>query len=83
MIKKGGLSSGNIAFWSARPGYEASVNGTSVTFAENSRYMIQDKGQWFNTIRIPMQIVSNKVGQKTGRGGTNFAICSPTVATIF
>ena len=37
---------------------------------------------WFQTLGQKMQKVSNKIHQLTLRGGANFAVCSPTVATI-
>jgi len=40
------------------------------------------QGQWFQTLGTKMQKVSNKIHQKTLRGGANFIVCSPTVATI-
>jgi hypothetical protein len=40
------------------------------------------QGQWFQTLGTKMQKVSNKIHQKTLRGGANFIITSPNVATI-
>jgi hypothetical protein len=40
------------------------------------------QGQWFQTLGTKMQKVSNKIHQKTLRGGANFLVCSPNVATI-
>jgi hypothetical protein len=40
------------------------------------------QGQWFQTLGTKMQKVSNKIHQKTLRGGANFIVCSPSVATI-
>jgi len=40
------------------------------------------QGQWFQTLGTKMQKVSNKIHQKTLRGGANFMVVSPTVATI-
>ena len=40
------------------------------------------QGQWFQTLGTKIQKVSNKIHQKTLRGGANFAVVSPTVATI-
>jgi len=37
---------------------------------------------WFQTLGQKMQKVSNKIHQLTMRGGANFAVCSPTVATV-
>ena len=40
------------------------------------------QGQWFQTLGTKIQKVSNKIHQKTLRGGANFMVCSPSVATI-
>jgi len=40
------------------------------------------QGQWFQTLGTKMQKVSNKIHQKTLRGGANFIVTSPNVATI-
>ena len=40
------------------------------------------QGQWFQTLGTKVQKVSNKIHQKTLRGGANFLVVSPTVATI-
>ena len=40
------------------------------------------QGQWFQTLGTKVQKVSNKIHQKTLRGGANFMVVSPTVATI-
>ena len=40
------------------------------------------QGEWFQTLGTKMQKVSNKIHQKTLRGGANFVVVSPAVATI-
>jgi hypothetical protein len=40
------------------------------------------QGQWFQTLGTKVQKVSNKIHQKTLRGGANFMVVSPSVATI-
>ena len=55
-------------------------NGTGFTASTSDFYNTQ--GQWFQTLGTKMQKVSNKIHQKTLRGGANFAVVSPTVATI-
>ena len=55
-------------------------NGTAWTTATSDFYNTQ--GQWFQTIGTKIQKVSNKIHQKTLRGGANFLVTSPTVATI-
>ena len=48
----------------------------------NTSDFYNTQGQWFQTLGTKMQKVSNKIHQKTLRGGANFAVVSPTVATI-
>jgi hypothetical protein len=55
-------------------------NGTAWTTATSDFYNTQ--GQWFQTLGTKIQKVSNKIHQKTLRGGANFLVVSPTVATI-
>jgi hypothetical protein len=40
------------------------------------------QGQWFQTLGTKFQKVSNKIHQKTLRGGANFMVVSPSVATV-
>ena len=55
-------------------------DGSSWTTATSDFYNTQ--GQWFQTLGTKVQKVSNKIHQKTLRGGANFIVTSPTVATI-
>jgi hypothetical protein len=55
-------------------------NGSAWSVATSDFYNTQ--GQWFQTLGTKIQKVSNKIHQKTLRGGANFLVCSPTVATI-
>jgi hypothetical protein len=50
------------------------------TFSDLGFYNSQ--GQWFQTLGTKIQKLSNIIHQKTLRGGANFLVCSPTVATI-
>ena len=56
------------------------VNGAWDTSNTSDFYNTQ--GQWFQTLGTKIQKVSNKIHQKTLRGGANFLVVSPTVATI-
>ncbi len=69
-----------IDYWSANPGYE--YNKATNQFAINDVYQIIDKAQWFRTLGIKIQSVSNTIHQKTMRGGANFMVVSPRVASI-
>ena len=68
-------------FWSA-------VNNTVIDSAGNTNPSVltsgyyNTQGGWFQTLGTKLQKVSNKIHQLTLRGGANFLVCSPTVATI-
>jgi len=56
------------------------LNSAQNGFDDANFYNTQ--GQWFQTLGTKMQKLSNKIHQKTLRGGANFVVTSPTVATI-
>ena len=56
------------------------LNASKTGFDDLAYYNSQ--GQWFQTLGTKMQKVSNKIHQKTLRGGANFCVISPTVATV-
>jgi hypothetical protein len=70
-------------YWSAKVGFEDDGAGTGedrfteISGASNA----YTKGDWYQTLGVKMQKVSNKIHQKTLRGGANFAVCGPDVAT--
>jgi hypothetical protein len=68
-------------YWSAKVGYEWDGQGFSIdsNAAAASAYQ---KNTWFQTLGIKLQKVSNKIHQLTMRGGANFMVVSPNVATI-
>jgi hypothetical protein len=78
MLMENALTAGH---WSARIGY--SWNGSGFTSsglnAAVERYTQQ---QWFQTLGTQIQRVSNQIHAKTMRGGANFMVVSPDVATI-
>jgi hypothetical protein len=78
MLMENALTTGH---WSARIGY--SWNGSGFTSsglnAAVERYTQQ---QWFQTLGTQLQRVSNQIHAKTMRGGANFMVVSPDVATI-
>ena len=65
-------------YWSAQN--NLSLASTGVVDADLGFYNSQ--GQWFQTLGTKIQKLSNIIHQKTLRGGANFLVCSPTVATI-
>jgi hypothetical protein len=69
--------------------YWSAVNNTvynpaSNTFAAaaTTQAFYNTQGQWFQTLGTKIQKVSNKIHQLTLRGGANFLVTSPTIATI-
>jgi len=71
--------------WSAQIGCEFTKN-TDGTFTYNGNASANRtayvKSTWFQTLGNKIQRVSNKIHQLTLRGGANFLVCSPDVATI-
>ena len=70
---------------SAADEYWNAQNNQSLNAAKNGYddlNFFNTQGQWFQTLGTKMQKVSNKIHQKTLRGGANFMIISPSVATI-
>jgi hypothetical protein len=64
-------------YWSAISNQTITPAGTIGT---SNFYNTQ--GQWFQTLGTKIQKLSNKIHQLTLRGGANFLVTSPTVATI-
>jgi len=56
------------------------LNSDKTGYTDAGWYNTQ--GQWFQTLGTKMQKVSNKIHQKTLRGGANFCVISPSVSTI-
>lgn len=75
-----------VEYWSAANNqvYTGGVAGTpgTGTIGTNASGYYNTQGQWFQTLGTKVQKVSNAIHQKTLRGGANFLVCSPTVATI-
>jgi hypothetical protein len=65
-------------YWSAVN--NVSLNNSGVLNSNLGFYNSQ--GQWFQTLGTKIQKLSNIIHQKTLRGGANFLVCSPSVATI-
>ena len=67
-------------FWSATIG--ETFNSTNDTWTAASGAEAYQQGTWFQTLGTKMQKVSNQIHAKTLRGGANFVVCGPEVATI-
>ena len=77
--------------WSAVIGRTVDVNQTTTSVLPTSANngivdaatgAFYNQQTWFQTLGTKIQKVSNAIHQKTMRGGANFVVCSPTVATI-
>ena len=65
--------------WSATIGEKYDGNNVFATANTGEAY---NQGTWFQTLGTKIQKVSNKIHAKTMRGGANWLVCSPDVATI-
>jgi len=70
-----------VDYWSATPGEDYDGSGTgeagwNITTFYGTRY------EWYQTLLGKVQKVSNEIQRLTLRGGANFVVVSPTVATI-
>ena len=60
----------------------ANANGFDFPTSTTQTGFYNTQGQWFQTLGTKMQKLSNIIHQRTLRGGANFCVVSPTVATI-
>jgi hypothetical protein len=67
-----------VEVWSAKIGNQV-VNGALQSNTSGAYYT---QMSWFQTLGIKLQKISNLIHQRTLRGGANFMVVSPTVATI-
>ena len=72
-------ASAGVEYWSAQNNYAYDQNGSNIS---TNLGFYNTQGGWFQTLGTKLQKVSNIIHQKTLRGGANFLVCSPTVATI-
>lgn len=70
--------------WSARIGrtYDGAQGGFTDYTGAQAYAAAFNQQTWFQTLGTKIQKVSNAIHQKTLRGGANFLVCSPQVATI-
>ena len=74
MLDQAALHTGEtFALSSAAKGYSPIIADAT------ARY---DFGSWAQTLGYQMQKVSNQIHKSTMRGGANFAVCSPEIASI-
>jgi hypothetical protein len=69
-------------YWSAINNTVITGSGTTNVPQTLASGYYNTQGQWFQTLGTKIQKLSNKIHQLTLRGGANFMVTSPTVATI-
>ena len=74
-------ASAGTEYWSAINNQQFDGSGFVQTSATTGGFY-NTQGGWFQTLGTKMQKLSNRIHQKTLRGGANFLVCSPAVATI-
>ena len=67
-----------VDYWSAINNQALGASG----IVNSNLNFYNTQGGWFQTLGTKLQKVSNKIHQLTLRGGANFLVTSPTVATI-
>lgn len=67
-----------VDYWSAQN--NTVVTNGAISALSSGYYNTQ--GGWFQTLGTKLQKVSNKIHQLSLRGGANFMVVSPTVATV-
>ena len=79
-----------VDYWTAKIGGGHTAGSTSngesdwssTSFEGNGNALAYTQNAWFQTLGTKIQKVSNKIHQLTLRGGANFIVCSPDIATI-
>ena len=74
-------SAPTVEYWSAVNNNQWTGSGFTQQSATTGGFY-NTQGGWFQTLGTKLQKVSNKIHQKTLRGGANFLVTSPTVATV-
>ena len=65
-------------YWSAKNNLAIDASGV----VQSDLGFYNSQGQWFQTLGTKVQKLSNIIHQRTLRGGANFMVCSPSIATI-
>ena len=69
-----------VDYWSAKVGKY--YNSSTSAFESNTNGLAYTKFEWYQTLVEKIQKVSNTIHQLTLRGGANFVVVSPKIATI-
>jgi hypothetical protein len=76
------LNASTVDYWSARIGWEWDAVTSTFKVAAAASSLAYQQPTWFQTIGTKIQKMSNRIHQLTMRGGANFIVTSPSVATI-
>ena len=68
-------------YWSVTPGEDYNGSGTNESAWDITTFY-GTRFEWYQTLLGKIQKVSNEIGRLTMRGGANFVVVSPKVATI-
>jgi hypothetical protein len=68
-----------VEFWSAKVATTVTATQAPTTSGTGLYYT---QMSWFQTLGIKLQKISNIIHQRTLRGGANFIVISPTIATV-
>jgi len=71
-------SAPTVEYWSAQN--NVALDGSGIASADLG--FLNTQGGWFQTLGTKVQKVSNTIHQKTMRGGANFMVVSPSIATV-
>lgn len=71
-------ASAGTEYWTAVN--NQSINSSGIVNSNLAYYNSQ--GQWFQTLGTKINKLSNTIHQRTLRGGANFLVCAPSVATV-
>lgn len=75
------LNAQTTKYWSARIGHV--FDTANMAFNQDaSAATAYNQGTWFQTLGTKIQGLSNEIDRLTFRGGANFLVCNPTVATV-
>jgi len=72
-----------VDYWSAKVGYEwNALTNSFVADSNSASASAYQKNNWFQTLGIKLNKVSNKIHKLTMRGGANFLVAGPDICTI-
>jgi len=78
-----GAATGGTLFWSRRPGrFVNREDGNTITVSNGAPDFTGTVSEWYETLLETVNDLSARIHRKTLRGGANFLVCSPEVASI-